>query len=161
MDVNEIKLLLGKFYKGETTSDEELNLRNYFCGDDVDACLSEEKEFFIACQKAFCPPDIDKDTFTSLNKNLSKHIDQWNMIEKVSQRKARTISLRWIAGVAASLLIIFFFSFYINNYHQKTEQAKQNTYSNPQDAYAETQRALMKFSLSLNNGLDKVNKINN
>lgn len=161
MDVNEIKLLLGKFYEGQTTLEEEVNLRNYFLGNNVDAGLSEEKEFFIACQKAFNPPDIGSDGYKNLKESLSKNIDQWDMVEKVSQRKARTVSFRWITGVAASLLIVLCFSFYINNYYQKAEQAKQNTYDNPQDAYAETQRALMKFSLSLNNGIDKVNKINN
>lgn len=161
MDVNEIKLLLGKFYKGQTTVEEEDNLRTYFCGDNVDADLSEEKEFFMACQKDFSVPDIGKDDYANLNEILLRNIDQWDMVEKASDRKAKTVSLRWIAGIAASFLIILSFSFYINNYYQKAEQAKQNTYDNPKDAYAETQRALMKFSLSLNNGLDKVNKINN
>jgi hypothetical protein len=44
---------------------------------------------------------------------------------------------------------------------EKDFATQQDTYDNPEDAYAETQRALMKFSKSLNKGLAKVDEATN
>ena len=81
---------------------------------------------------------------------------------QTSSRRARIVSLRWIIGIAACLLLIFSIGFFVNSRTDEKDFAtQQDTYDNPEDAYAETQRALMKFSKSLNKGLAKVDEATN
>ena len=63
----------------------------------------------------------------------------------------RHSSLRWIVGIAASLLLLFAAGAIVHQ-HENTSSA-QDTYTNAKDAYAETSRALMKFSKTLNKGI--------
>lgn len=81
-----------------------------------------------------------------------------------ARRRVTRIGLRWVMGVAASLLLLFTAGIMI--YHHESEaQTSQmetiDTYENPEDAYAETNCALTKFSRSLNKGLEKVENITN
>ena len=67
-------------------------------------------------------------------------------------------------GIAASLILLFSVGIFI--YHQEKEAQLTNieptdTYDNPEDAYAEANRALLKFSKSLNKGLEKVEDVTN
>ena len=53
-------------------------------------------------------------------------------------------------GIAASLLLLFAAGTIV---HQHENTSSQDTYTNAKDAYAETSRALMKFSKTLNKGI--------
>ena len=77
-----------------------------------------------------------------------------NKIEKLSERKARTFTLRWIVGVAAGLLLLFSVGLLVH-FQQKEDEiaAQREIVNNPQDAYAETEKALLKFSNTINKGL--------
>lgn len=156
MNVNEIKTLLDRFYDGQTTGAEDEQLKRFFDSDDVPPEMAEEQAFFQQLH-ANTPPVPD-----GLEQRISKQIDGWNTIEKTSTRRARIVSLRWIIGIAASLLLIFSIGLFVNSRTDEKDFAtQQDTYDNPEDAYAETQRALMKFSKSLNKGLAKVDEATN
>jgi len=81
----------------------------------------------------------------------SRQVSQWNTIETSLRRDVRHSSLRWIVGIAASLLLLFAAGTIVHQ-HENTSLA-QDTYTNAKDAYAETSRALMKFSKTLNKGI--------
>ena len=141
----DIRRLLDRYYDGQATEEEESTLFSCFRGDDTDAVLEEERAFFTALQPEECPvPE-------GLEGRISRQVSQWNTIETGTLRTARHSNLRWIVGIAASLLLLFAAGTIVHQ-HENTSSA-QDTYTNAKDAYAETSRALMKFSKTLNKGI--------
>jgi len=161
MGVNEVKALLDKYFAGNSSLQEERLLQEYFSGSHVDVSLMEEKAFFLAASDMQHLPETTEKEKRHLQDKLSHVIDGWNMVEKTSVRSVRRVDLHWIAGIAASLLFLFSFGYYLNNHQQETSVAMQDTYTDPRDAAAEAQKALMKFSVDLNKGLDKVSEATN
>lgn len=151
----DIKRLLDRYYDGMTTEEEENTLRTYFNSKDIDANLKEESIFFTALQSSECP------TPAGMEERLSRQISQWNTIEVTTRRTIRHINLRWVVGIAASLLLLFAAGAIVYQNESKSPQTEQDTYTNTKDAYAETSRALMKFSKSLNKGIDAAENITN
>jgi hypothetical protein len=156
MNAFNIKDLLNRYYNGQTTEAEEEELNKFFLEGDVSEDMEEDRAFFLHLQESRFP--LPK----GLGNRLSHQIDEWNIIEKNSIHHARIISIKWIGGIAACILLIFSIGLFTFNRTDEQEYARQqDTYSNPQDAYAETQRALMKFSKSINKGLAKVEETTN
>lgn len=156
MDANEIRLQLGRFYDGTTSEDEEKALHEALQSEELPQELHAERDFLNALHARHADiPD-------GLESRISKQIDGWNMVEKTMSRKARTVSLRWIAGVAAAMLIMFSVGTMVSNQSDESQTAqRQDTYDNAEDAYVQTQKALMKMSASLNKGLDAMEKVTN
>ena len=165
MDVNKVKVLLDKYFAGASSLQEEEQLREYFSSNQVDASLKEDRAFFLAASDAMQLPETDEAERKRLQAKLSRQIDGWNMVEKTSVRSVRRVDLRWIAGIAASLTLLFSFGYFLNNHQQQASvamhDAYHDTYTGPRDAAAEAQKALMKFSVDLNKGLDKVSEATN
>ncbi|ANR72174.1 hypothetical protein J4856_05555 [Prevotella scopos JCM 17725] len=151
----DIKRLLAQYYDGLTTEEEENTLRTYFNGNDIDASLKDESIFFTALQSSECP------TPAGMEERLSRQINQWNTLEVTNRRAIRHINLRWIVGIAASLLLLFATGAIVYQNENKSPQTEQDTYTNAKDAYAETSKALMKFSKTLNKGIDATENITN
>ncbi|MBQ8051577.1 MAG: hypothetical protein IJ197_08415 [Bacteroidaceae bacterium] len=80
---------------------------------------------------------------TGLEERLSRQIDGWNKVERLTERRGRTVMMRWISGVAASLLILFGLAFMT---YRHTER--------------ETERALAAFSESINKGISFIDNQN-
>ncbi|MBM6992281.1 MAG: hypothetical protein I3J02_03310 [Prevotella sp.] len=153
MTTEEIRQKLERFYDAETTRDEEEQLKSFFQSDAVPEDLKADQQLF--CQ-LFAP---EASVPEGLEDRLSHDIEMWNTVEKTTNRKARTVSLRWIAGMAASLLVLLSLGTWFNHRQTTTSSfaSKQETYDNPKDAAGETARALTKFSMALNKGIDKMN----
>ena len=93
---------------------------------------------------------------TQMEKRMERQIDGWNTIERTTHRRARTVSLKWIAGIAASLLLLVSVALVVNYRYERQHYAQQqpkDTFDNPEDAAAETQRALLKFSETINKAI--------
>ena len=151
----DIKRLLDRYYDGKTTEEEEKTLHTYFKGSNIDASLKEERIFFTALQSSKCPIPV------GIEERLSRQISQWNTLEVTNRRAIRHINLRWVVGIAASLLLLFAAGAIVYQNKNKSPQTEQDTYTNAKDAYAETSKALMKFSRSLNRGIDAAENITN
>ena len=96
-----------------------------------------------------------------MEERLSRQISLWNTVGATTRRTIRHINLRWVVGIAASLLLLFAAGAIAYQNESKSPQTEQDTYTNTKDAYAETSRALMKFSKSLNKGIDAAENITN
>ena len=151
----DIKRLLNRYYDGMTTEEEEKALHTYFNDSDIDVSLTEERIFFTALQSSECP------TPAGMEERLSRQISQWNTLEVTNRRAIRHINLRWVVGIAASLLLLFAAGAIVYQNENKFPQTEQDTYTNAKDAYAETSKALMKFSKTLNKGIDATENITN
>ena len=103
--------LLDRYLRAETTEEEERQLQEFF----------------------------DQNAPKGLEERLSRQIDGYQRVEKATQRKGRVVMMRWISGVAASLIILFGLAFMA---YRHTEQ--------------QTERALVAFSETLNKGLSLI-----
>ena len=109
MDIN--NELLDRYLSAETTEEEERQLQKFF----------------------------EQNAPKGLEERLSRQIDGWNRVEKTTQRRGRVVLMRWITGVAASLIILFGIAFMA---YRHTEQ--------------QAERALVAFSETLNKGMSLI-----
>lgn len=154
MDTDNIRQLLDRYYDGQTNEREEQVLKDYFLQDDVPPQWVTDQRLFRQLYGANMP------TIDGLEQRLSRQIDGWNRVEKTTSRRSRTVGLRWMAGIAASLLLLFAIGLLVDRQQKQAQYAvQQDTFDDPRDAYAETQKALMMFSKSINKGLNKVENV--
>ena len=94
---------------------------------------------------------------TEMEKRMEERIDEWAASEQTASQNARTIPMRWIIGIAASLLLILSVTIYYQHEYVPQDYAQhqsKDTFDNPEDAAAETQRALLKFSQVINKAIE-------
>lgn len=117
MNKNEIDQLLSKFYRAETTLDEEQQLRNALSDDSVDALLMKELKGVDSEIKV--PADLES--------NLSDLIDQWNDEEQQEAKIAPSIWRRtsWWAAAASVAIIATVGVWFMRNQQQPAQPGKQ------------------------------------
>ncbi|UCH13963.1 MAG: hypothetical protein JSV22_12770 [Bacteroidales bacterium] len=151
MDIKELRILLQKYYNGETTLKEEDILKKYFIENpDIDEEFQAEKEQFVMFDRAKKQEVPIKD----FEKDLEKLIDNQKVIYPVFRSNKTWMK---IAGVAASILIIFGIYNSIKYFTGKPEY--KDTIDDPRIAYEETKNALLYISEKLNYGTKELNNI--
>ncbi len=119
MELNDLRILLQKYEEGETSLQEERDLKKYFSSEEV------PKEF-IAYKSIF--------NFSVESRKIE--------FSKDSQLKS-TPKRKWAyAGVAASILIIMSFLFYDDLTNKKLEDQNLGTIEDPEQAYLKTKETL-------------------
>lgn len=139
MNADRINELLERYYNAETTETEEKELKRFFTEEEVPAHLLGEKEMFLQLLAV-----ADASTPEGLEERLSQSIDQWEELE----RKARILPLRWMSGIAASLLVLVTFGWYM----YEPRPIRKDTCATPEEAYMHAQQALALFSDALSKG---------
>lgn len=119
MNNSDLDQLLSKFYRGETTLDEEQQLRSALSDDSVDALLMKELE---SVDNAIEVPD-------DLESDLSNLIDQWQDEEKQATRVATVAPSMWRRSswwaAAASVAIIATVGVWLLRNQQSPQPGKQ------------------------------------
>lgn len=158
MNTKETEKLLERFYNGITDETDEKRLTEYFCSNEVDKQLRKEGEIFLALQQ-----NKSIEVPFDLESKIERQINQWNTIESTARKIARKANLRWIIGICASILLLIGVGIFIdkNGNSQLSDTEKLDTYDNPEDAYATANKALTKFSVSINKGLKTINNATN
>lgn len=151
MKIFEIEKLIADFYEGKTSVDQEKELFHFFETQEVPPHLLAEKELF---QKMYSSCN-DIEVPTHLEQKLSHLIDSWEKKEeKGPHQKRRITNWHWISGIAASLFLILSMGLY--THLEQQEPVLTDTYSNPNDAYKEAQKALLLVSDNLNKGVSEL-----
>ena len=130
MELRQIEMLLGKYFEGETTLQEEKELKAYFSSSEVAPQLESYTPMFANFQK-------------------QKEV-QFTKALPLQPRKQNHV--KWI-GVAASLVALFGTLLYFNS--EKTSD-DLGTFSNPEEAFRETQKALNMVSVEVNKGVQSI-----
>lgn len=168
MKIENIKELLNEFYNGNTTLEQEQELFRFFNSENVPDELIDEADIFLSLYKGddiVIPEDLDLnlsiliDKLDSDKNNIPKEISFYNDNKPNESHNPpqKTISLfnrQWIkiASIAASFTLIFTISLYLyNNENQMTD-----TYTDPELAYAEAQKALSLVATNLNEGFEQI-----
>ena len=147
MNTERINELLERYYEALTTEAEEEELRRFFAKGDVPAHLMGERELFLQLQAASDEIVVPQ----GLEGRLSDAIDGWAaQEEEESRRHGHTYRLRWMSGIAASIVVILAFGWHLY------EPARRDTFATPEEAYAEAHEALMQFALALDKGTQQI-----
>lgn len=144
-DYSHIEDLLERYYNAQTSEAEERRLKDFFLHEEVPAHLQAEKEMFMQLLASDVPEGLEG--------RLEQSIDRWEMQERHTVKKHRTILLRWVGSIAASFLLLFGVGWYLQ------DSPRRDTCATPEEAYAEAQKALVMFSVALNKGMDQMDII--
>jgi hypothetical protein len=140
MSTEEIKKLLEKYYNAESSEEEELILRKFFCEEDIPGDLLEEKEIF----SYFSRSEVVPEPSAGLEERIISEIDKKDSSYGTGQR--RKLILSFVSIAAGFLILAGSFYFFIH----RTEPG--DTFSDPDIAYAETMKILYDVSSRLNQG---------
>ena len=95
---------------------------------------------------------------SAMEERLSAQIDEWASHEQQSRQKRRRAWLRHAVATAACLLLLVSVTVWFTHNQQEdsklTTVTEKDTFDNPEDAAAETERALMLFSGVINKAIN-------
>jgi len=151
MDSEKLQQLLARYWSGDTTLEEEAQLREHFQGGDIPDELKETAALFRYFNEG-------------RNKSLKDFTFEPAAIEKIAQPKksGRLVALFYNASkIAAGLLVVIVATWFIRNEIRKsTPQEVVDTYDDPKLAFEETKKALMMISKSFGTAQAQAKKIN-
>ncbi len=140
----DIKTLLDRYYKGETTLDEEKYLSEFFLSDNVPGELRVDKDVFLALHSAANTEMLDDGFDEKL----------FAAIEAKKQNKNAKLYLT-LSGIAAAAVILI--AVWIGN-GIFTSKNIYGTVTDPEIAFAQTRNALQLISAEMNRGLNSAGK---
>jgi hypothetical protein len=149
MNLLEIEKLLDKYFEGETTLSEEEKLRGFFASSEVPEKWKILQGYFMFLE-----------TETELKIN-DRGFDE-KVMERIKEgRLAKNTDVRrpwiyWIAGVAASILILVAVFVKFDPFTNRIE----DTYKDPQTAYLEARKILLYVSTKFNQGTRNLEPVN-
>jgi len=146
--IEELRLLLERFYSGESTLEEERTLSALLTSQEVPEDLQADVELFIRMQEEdISVPD-------GLKGRIIKSLDH----AAQQERRNRRVSLYSLSGLAAGILAIIaiYLGFLRNGEDMLTSQEYEDTYENPIDAYEEAKKTLAYVSVKLNRGTSEL-----
>jgi len=149
--LEEIRKMLERFYRGETTLEEERFLLEYFSSASVPEELLADRDLFRSMEPSgnfVTVPD-------SLNRKILEVIDR----QEKKEVRTRRISVFALSGLAAGLLVviaIYVGYFRVDQNVQLASSQITDTYNDPQDAYEEAKRTLSYVSAKLNTGTSEL-----
>ena len=152
--LSKIRVLLDRFYSGETTLEEEKRLEQYFRETPVPEEMLPDKELFLSMESNPVDVEIPDD----LNSKILQAIDKVDRKEI----KTRRIGLFSLSGLAAGLLVMI--SVYLFFLKDKPDGLLSNstmkdTYEDPMDAYEEVKKTLAYVSDKFNTGTNELKHV--
>ena len=148
MALDRIEILLEKYFEAETSIAEEQELKDYFNSSDVAPLLEQYKPLFDYALQAkqvqfsFAPFGFQSQVQATIPLNTIKHK-----------------SAVWFS-VAASVVVLLGIGLFTFNHYNQQKSKDYGTYSDPEIAFRETQKALAMISKCVNKGIGSMNYLN-
>ncbi len=145
MKIQETKHLLKKYYRGETSLQEEARLEAFFKAGDVPEQFLADRDMFSwrSMSRGEFIPDED------LERDIVRAVQQSEM-RGVRETQSFRNQLYWLAGVAATMLII------LGVYFGFLRSGPSDTFDDPEMAYLESKKILYYVSSHMNKGTQPV-----
>ena len=140
METKEIKLILQKYFNGESTAEEERKLGNYFQSENIAEEIKDHTEFFSGISQ------LESDTNES---DIEEDVMDF-ILENEHREKIKYFGMwKTVTGIAASIVIVLGgFLFY-----QQKQKPFDDTFENPEEAYAYATQTLQFVSGKYSKGL--------
>jgi hypothetical protein len=151
MNEEELKRLIEKYYSGTSTEDEEKALRAFFSENIAPPGYEAEKEIFSYYMDATDIPEPSADFEAGIIKAINSSYGRDRAV------KVRRLLVPLLSTAAGLLILIGSYFFFVYKI------VPEDTYTDPQLAYAETMKILMDVSTQINRRtrpLKNVGKIN-
>lgn len=150
METSRIRKLLAKYYDGQTSEEEESELARLFASGDVPDDMAEERLFFVHLHGSNDTSGVPY----GFEERLEDMVDR--LAEADSAGRSAVVPLRRrlkiVAGIAASVLFVASLGFgllnRVDNMHKPSVDDRI--------ALAQAQEAILKFSMTLNKGLNSM-----
>ena len=147
METSKIEKLLQNYFNGESTTEEEKALESYFRSAFVDEKFKEYTEFFCG---------ISELSTNSADSDIEEEVMDF-ILENENREK---VKYRWlwktVTGIAASVIIVLG-GFLI---YQQQQKPFEDTFKNPEEAYAYAQQTLQFVSAKYNKGISGLAEFN-
>lgn len=158
MKVEEMKRLLDAFYAGTTDEHEEELLREALRTTSVSGHLLSGKRILLALERLHTTAPFVPE---GLEERLSQLIDQKDEEEPHFIRRNRTRrSWRWVAGVAATFLLLFGVGWGVIMVEKKpVPPTSLDTFSDPQEAYRVLQATFCEMSSNWRAGIGQMQEV--
>lgn len=148
MDSKQIEQLLEKYWKCETSLEEEQQLRDYFRGNVPDNLqdIAQVFQYFGSQQrKEINSPDFDE----AVKRKIKQH-----------RPAGKLVNLAFASRIAAGLLVVLAATYFVRNEIRKAYPPEvADTYSDPELALEETKKALMMLSKGFNKAQKETSKL--
>lgn len=158
MDSERIDLLLERYWNCVSTQEEEAEIKDYFDKNDrIPAHLTSVAPLF----QYYTKEAESKLEDSNFDKELFEKIDKVQP-PKAKMRKLEQSFQNYMKVAAAIALVIatsFVFRMEVWQGDKPQLFLVEDTYKNPEEAYAETKRALMLIASKMNHGKKEVEKI--
>jgi hypothetical protein len=150
MDSKHFEILLEKYWKCETSLEEEKELRDYFQGRDIPQNMNDTAElfrYFEAQQKQLViEPAFDEE----VKRKITSHRPQGKVVKMMYN----------YARIAAGLIVVVAATYFVRQEVRKSYPPEvADTYSDPKLAFEETKKALMMISKGFGKAQREANKI--
>lgn len=142
-----MEALLEKYWNGDTSLEEEAQLRAFFAQGDVPASLQSAASLFRYFQQ-----EQQKKLAPSFDARVTKSIRQ-----RQGGKIIRMVNLVNVARIAAGVLVIVAAGYLIRQ--EVSKMYPEDTYSDPKVAFEETKKALMMISKSFGKAQQEAGKI--
>jgi hypothetical protein len=151
MKKEDLNILLNKYYSGDSSEEEERMLKEFFQGENVPVEYEAEKGIFCHYSLSGSVPVPPAD----FEDRIIAGLDEFE-----KNRKSQIIRriVLFSLSTAAGLIIVAGSFFFLNS-----NREPEDTFRDPEIAYAETMKILLKVSKQLNTGnqaLEPLNKMN-
>ncbi|MBW6459674.1 MAG: hypothetical protein K0B08_03795 [Bacteroidales bacterium] len=148
MNWQEIEKLLNRYFEGETSLEEENQLREFFSGDQIPEKFSGVAAYFSFMQSE-AARFLDKPGF-----------DQQVIAGSPGNKMSKIIKFRqqwyyWASGVAVSIMILVAVFVKFDPFSPRIE----DTFQDPQVAYQEAKKILFFVADQLNNGTSRLEPV--
>jgi hypothetical protein len=156
MEHKDIQALLEKYWEGTSTLEEEDRLKDFFTQEQVVAELPENLKV-VAALFAYTD-EVDADL--QVPELFAAGQAPWEQ-----KQTTRVVSLgfqRFMRYAAVVLMVVglgYSAQVFVDRSRDMNQVAFADTYSDPQEAYEETQRALQLLSKNLNKGVNSMEKL--
>lgn len=164
MKTEYIKEILEKYYEGFSSAEEEKILIDYFSTENIAPELANEQLIFNSLHSIEEVPFNDQ--LESRLENIIDVLDKKERaIAKTATSKKRNIRpFFWVSSVAASLILLISIGYLYQQHNEYQVESStislKDTYSDPEKAYAEAEKALILMSEKLNIGLSGIDSMN-
>ncbi len=152
MDFNKIEQLLERYWEGETSLEEEQELRDFFDRPEVPAKWKSAQVLFRYFNEQ---RKVDLDGLFD-----EKVIAQVEDTPDISRGKVRKLFYDLVRVAAVGLILITATYFVREQYlEQKDDPYMVDTFENPKEAFEETKKALLMISKNFNKGRKEAKKV--
>lgn len=146
MDYNKLRLLLDKYFEGNTSEEEETHLKKLLESHDIPSEFNDEKTLFATFSQMKEESGADE----SLNSEISE------MIARHDLKQNRPLSiLRWVSVAAAALLILAVINFMYNGKPGNT----RDTFTDREQAYDAAKQVLSFIAQTINSEGSKLSEM--